>query len=152
MPSDRDWLLKYGSEAGRRKMEAPRLKWTPELQARVNREWNELIADVERSSHELPSSMRAQSLADRWTGLREEFTNRDKDIEVCVSEMWKDRHNWSAEISEKAPCRNFRCVALYSESACLLWLCPKFLLRQTFATGASIRYFHVKNRFAYLRS
>jgi DNA-binding transcriptional MerR regulator len=125
MESNQDWMTKYGTEEGRAKIQARKHLWSPELQERVSRQWNELIADVEAALAEDPAGEKAQALAARWNGLVEEFTNRDKDIEQSVSDMWADRENWPASLDRKAP-------VIKTE----VW---KFIARANAASGYSSR-------------
>jgi MerR family transcriptional regulator, thiopeptide resistance regulator len=103
MESDRDWMARYATEEGRAKIEARQHLWSPELQERVGRQWNELIADVDAALGEEPTSRKARALAARWNGLVEEFTGGDKDIEQSAGNMWADRENWPAHMDPKAP-------------------------------------------------
>jgi DNA-binding transcriptional MerR regulator len=103
MENNRDWMAKYGTAEGRAGIEARRHLWSPELQERVSRQWNELIADVEAALGEEPAGQKAQALAARWNGLVHEFTGGDKDIERSAGNMWADRANWPAHMDAKAP-------------------------------------------------
>jgi DNA-binding transcriptional MerR regulator len=103
MEANQDWMAKYVTEEARAKIEGRKHLWSPELQERVSRQWNELIAEVEQALGEDPASEKAQALAARWNRLVEEFTGRDKDIEQSVANMWADRKNWPAHMEQKAP-------------------------------------------------
>lgn len=88
MEANENWAAKYATEEGRVKIEARKLLWSPELQERVSRQWNELIADIESCLEQDPAGEKAQALAARWKGLVDEFTGRDKDIEQSVANVW----------------------------------------------------------------
>ena len=103
METNNDWMEKYHTEESKAKVEARKSLWSPELQERVSRQWNELIADVEAALSEDPASEKAQGLAARWKALVEEFTTGDRDISASVGRMWKDRENWPQDIQQKGP-------------------------------------------------
>jgi hypothetical protein len=64
-----DWTQKYYSDEAKRKIEARKTLWSPELQARVTQQWNELFADIEANLDQDPASPAAQALAARWKNL-----------------------------------------------------------------------------------
>ena len=47
MQNDSDWTKKYYSDEARAKVDERRPLWSPELQAKVSRQWSDLIADIE---------------------------------------------------------------------------------------------------------
>jgi DNA-binding transcriptional MerR regulator len=103
METKNDWMEKYQTEESRAKVEARKHLWSPELQERVTRQWNELIADVEGALGEDPAGEKAQALAARWKALVDEFTGCDKDISDSMGRMWKDRDNWPADAKQRGP-------------------------------------------------
>ena len=103
METSQDWTSKYATEQGRAKMEARKHLWILELQERVNRQWSELVADVEQSLGEDPASGKVQALAARWNALVQEFTGRDKEIEESVDNVWANRGSWPSDMEEKTP-------------------------------------------------
>jgi DNA-binding transcriptional MerR regulator len=103
MEASKDWMEKYQTEESRAKVEARKHLWSPELQERVSRQWNELIADVEAALGEDPAGEKAQALAARWKALVEEFTGGDRDIAASAGRVWADRENWPRDIDRKAP-------------------------------------------------
>ncbi len=103
METNNDWIEKYHTEESRAKVDARKHLWSPELQERVSRQWNELIADVEAALGENPASDKAQALAARWKQLVEGFTGGDPDITKSVGKMWADRENWPKDMDQKAP-------------------------------------------------
>ena len=96
MQNNTDWGKKYYSDAAREKIEVRRQEWTPELQARVTRQWTELIADIEAAvaRKESPKGAAAQALAARWQELLAGFTGGDPAIQQGLNRMWSDRENW----------------------------------------------------------
>jgi DNA-binding transcriptional MerR regulator len=96
MQNDMDWTKKYYSEAAQAKIESRHADWSPELQARVNKQWMDLIAEVDAAlkAGENPSSARAQELARRWKQLVEGFTGGDREVLAGLRKLWADRANW----------------------------------------------------------
>ena len=103
METNNDWMSQYHTEESKAKVEARKHLWSPELQDRVGRQWNELVAEVEGGLGEDPASPKAQALAARWKELVEGFTGGDQAITESLGRMWKDRANWPAEMDNKAP-------------------------------------------------
>lgn len=102
MQDNTDWMLKYHSGEARRKVEARRQEWTPELQERVSKQWADLMAEVETALGEDPASARVQALAGRWVGLVEEFTVGDPEIAAGVRRLYADQANWPAGFQQQA--------------------------------------------------
>jgi len=101
MQDNLDWTKKYYSEEAQAKVEERKKLWSPELQERVSREWNELFRDVEAARSEDPASAKSQALAARWMKLIEEFTGGDRQITSGLSEMHQDRANWPPVAQER---------------------------------------------------
>lgn len=102
MQNNADWAKGYYSDGARQKIEERQKLWSPELQARVSREWSELFRDVEAALDKDPASDEAQSLAQRWRTLVEEFTGGDAEVARGLSSMNQDRANWPAAMQEQA--------------------------------------------------
>jgi len=100
MANETDWTSAYHSDEAKKNIEARRPLWSPELQARVTREWTALIADVEAALGDDPASPRAQALAGRWRALVNEFTGGDPEIQRGLNRMWSDQHNWPADAGQ----------------------------------------------------
>lgn len=94
MQNDADWAGKYYSEEGRAKVDERKALWSPELQARVTNDWNQLFQDVEAAVGEDPTSPKAQALAARWRRLVAEFTGDDPEIQKGLNRMYADQPNW----------------------------------------------------------
>lgn len=68
-------------------------------QARVQRAWDELIAEAKRLQDPAgpnrgdPSTPAAMDLAGRWMGLVEQFTQGDPDVAAKTGAMWRDALN-----------------------------------------------------------
>lgn len=55
MQNDQDWMARYYDDAARAKVEERKALWSPELQARVSKEWEDLFRDVEAALGEDPA-------------------------------------------------------------------------------------------------
>ena len=99
MEQNMDWTKKYYSEAAQASIEERKHLWSPELQERVSRDWNELVADIEAAIADgtKPSDSRAQVLAIRWRALVTEFTGGDREIQAGLNKMYADEKNWQTE-------------------------------------------------------
>jgi MerR family transcriptional regulator, thiopeptide resistance regulator len=97
MQEDTDWTSQYYSEEARAKVEARKPLWSPELQERVTRQWNDLFRDIEGALNEDPASEKAQALLGRWRALVESFTGGDPEIQKGLNKMYSDMPNWPAE-------------------------------------------------------
>lgn len=104
MQQNMDWTRKYYSEEAQKKVEERKSLWSPELQERVTRDWNELTRDVEAAIADgvSPRDERAQILAARWNALIEEFTGGNQEIREGLNKMYADRENWP-QVSWKEP-------------------------------------------------
>jgi DNA-binding transcriptional MerR regulator len=94
MQNDADWARKYYSEEAQAKVEERKALWSPDLQARLSRDWNDLFRDVEAALGEDPASPKAQALAIRWRKLLSEFTGGDPEIQRGLNAMYEDQSNW----------------------------------------------------------
>jgi MerR family transcriptional regulator, thiopeptide resistance regulator len=105
MEQNMDWTRKYYSESAQAKIEERKSLWSPELQERVTRDWNELTRDIEAAIADgvSPSDERAQKLAARWNGLIEEFTGGDREISEGLNKMYADQASWQDKVSWKSP-------------------------------------------------
>ena len=77
-----------------------RSRATPELLARAEQDWKNLIAEVEASLDENPASEHAQSLATRWTALIEQFTGGNPGIRQNLQRLYADQANWPADFKK----------------------------------------------------
>lgn len=91
-----DWTKKYYSETAQAKIEERKNLWSPELQERVTKDWNDLTRDIETAIADgvKPADERAQKLAVRWNNLIEEFTGGDAEIRQGLNKMYADEKNW----------------------------------------------------------
>lgn len=105
MEQNTDWTKKYYSESAQAKVEERKSLWSPELQERVTRDWNELVKDIEAAIADgvSPSDERAQKLAERWNALINEFTGGDSEIREGLNKMYADQENWQDKVSRQKP-------------------------------------------------
>ena len=99
MQEDTDWTAQYYSDEAKAKIDARRHLWSPELQERVTKQWNELFRDVDTLIGDGidPASERAQVVARRWKTLVEGFTGGDPEVQKGLNKMYADVPNWPAE-------------------------------------------------------
>ena len=93
MQHDTEWMKKYYTEE---QLADLARRGTPEVLERGQREWQELIGEVQAAVAEGvdPASERAQALAARWDGLVEEFTGGDPAIRENLRRLYADQANW----------------------------------------------------------
>jgi MerR family transcriptional regulator, thiopeptide resistance regulator len=101
MQNDTDWTQQYYSDEGQAKVDARRHLWSPELQEKVTKQWNNLFRDIEAALHEDPASPTAQKLLARWRELVSAFTGGDAEIQKGLNRMYADMPNWPQERREK---------------------------------------------------
>jgi DNA-binding transcriptional MerR regulator len=94
MQDNKNWTEQYYTDSAGEKVEARRHLWSPELQARVEREWADLARDVEANLNADPTGPVAQELVSRYRKLIEGFTGGDPEIQAGLNQMWADRENW----------------------------------------------------------
>ena len=99
MGQNMEWTKQYYSDSAQTKVEERKNLWSPELQERVTRDWNELTADIEAAIADgaQPTDKRAQKLAARWRKLLNEFTGGDKEIQTGLNKMYADEKNWQTD-------------------------------------------------------
>lgn len=100
MQNETAWSKKYYSPEAQAAIEERRKLWNPELQVRVTKDWNTLLADVKAAvdAGEPTIGPRAQALAARWRKLVEGFTGGDPEIQKGLNKMWSDQQNWPGEL------------------------------------------------------
>jgi MerR family transcriptional regulator, thiopeptide resistance regulator len=99
MEQNTEWTKKYYSDEAQAKVEERKKLWSPELQKKVTRDWSELVADIETAIADgtKPSDERAQSLANRWRELLNQFTGGDNQIQEGLNKMYADEKNWQTD-------------------------------------------------------
>ena len=101
MQNDTEWTNKYFSEEAKGKIEERKSLWSPELQERVTREWNQLFHDVEAALGEDPAGPVAQGLVARWRTLVTEFTGGNGEIQKGLNQMYSDTASWPAQQKQR---------------------------------------------------
>ncbi len=93
MQHDTEWMKKYYTEE---QLADLARRGTPEVLERGQRDWQQLIGEVQAAVAEGldPASERAQALAARWQGLIEEFTGGDPGIRENLRRLYADQANW----------------------------------------------------------
>ena len=97
MQSDTDWTKQYYSGDAQAKVDSRKHLWSPELQERVTKQWNDLFRDVEAALGEDPAGTVAQGLLARWRELVGQFTGGDPAIQQGLNKMYADQPNWPAQ-------------------------------------------------------
>ena len=91
MQNDMEWMKKYYTEE---QLADLARRGSPEVLERAQRDWANLIKEVEAARGEDPASERAQALATRWSELIEQFTGGDPGIEENLRRLYADQSNW----------------------------------------------------------
>jgi len=102
MQNSQEWKRQYFSPEAQAKVAERNRLYSPEVQEKASRDWNELYADVETCLNEDPAGERAQSLAARWRALVEQFTGGDPQIQAGLNAMWNDSSNWPADTKARS--------------------------------------------------
>lgn len=99
MNENTEWTKQYYSDEAQAKVEERKNLWSPELQERVTKDWNDLTVDIEAAIADgaKPADERAQNLAARWQNLVNEFTGGDKEIQQGLNKMYADEKNWQTD-------------------------------------------------------
>jgi MerR family transcriptional regulator, thiopeptide resistance regulator len=97
-----EWTKKYYSEEAQAKITERANIWTPELQAKVEQDWKNLIGDVETAIADKtdPASPKAKALAQRWSELVRGFTGGDAGIQQGVNKLYADQGNWPSSFTK----------------------------------------------------
>lgn len=96
MQNNMEWAKKYYSQEAQAKIAEKAASFTPEMQARVTQQWNELIRDIESAmkNNEHPAGSKARSLAERWSALVRGFTAGDPEVRKGLNKLYADQSNW----------------------------------------------------------
>lgn len=94
--NDYSWTQNYYNEAAKEKLEKLRSETPKEVIEQGQRDWAELIAQVEEAAEKSvdPASERAQALAKRWRDLVSQFTKGDRDVHEGLNRLWSDQTHW----------------------------------------------------------
>ena len=93
MQTRKDWMKKYYTEE---QLNDLRKRWTPEVQAKSEHDWAELVRDVEAAiaRDESPESETGRRLAERKQKLIDLFTDGDPGITENLRKLYTDKANW----------------------------------------------------------
>ena len=98
METNNEWMKKYYSDEAQSKIAQKATSFTPEMQAQVTQQWNDLIRDVENAfqSRQDPAGAPARGLAERWAGMARGFTGGDPEVQKGLNKLYADQANWPA--------------------------------------------------------
>ncbi len=102
MQNNQEWKAQYFSPEARAKVVERQKLWSPELQEKATKDWNDLYKDVEACLNEDPTGPKAQALAARWLNLVNQFTGGDPEIQRGLNAMWNDSANWPANVKTQS--------------------------------------------------
>jgi MerR family transcriptional regulator, thiopeptide resistance regulator len=93
-----EWATKYYSEEAQAKIAEKAAAFTPEMQAQVTQQWNDLLRDVETAirNNEDPAGASARPLAERWSTLVRGFTAGDPEVQKGLNKLYADQASWPA--------------------------------------------------------
>jgi MerR family transcriptional regulator, thiopeptide resistance regulator len=102
MQTNNEWMKKYYSDEAQAKIGQKAANFTPEMQAQVTQQWNQLIREVENaiSSKQNPAGTGARELAERWAGMTRGFTGGDPEIQKGLNKLYADQANWPATLQK----------------------------------------------------
>lgn len=102
MEQNTEWMKKYYTEE---QLADLARRGTPEVLEKGQRDWAELIREVEEAvaAGVDPSSERARALAARWQDLIEQFTGGDPGIAQGLRRLYADQANWPATFRKPYP-------------------------------------------------
>lgn len=96
MQDTQNWTEKYYSPEARTAIEQHATDWTPELQAKITADWQQMYADVQSAIDRgvEPTSDEGKSLASRWMKLVGAFTGGKPEVLEGLNKLYEDRANW----------------------------------------------------------
>ncbi len=96
MQDNTDWMMTYYSAEAQQALAERGKDWTPEKQAQIEADWNQLFRDVEEAAAAGvdPASAPAQALVARWDGLIAAFTGGHPAITEGLDKLYADSENW----------------------------------------------------------
>jgi hypothetical protein len=97
-----EWTKKYYSEEAQAKIAERARTFTPEMQAKVTQDWNDLIRDVESAiaGKVNPSDAKALALAKRWSSFACCFTGGDPEVQQGLNKLYADPGGWPASFKK----------------------------------------------------
>jgi DNA-binding transcriptional MerR regulator len=99
MQTRKDWMQKYYSEEQLANLKS---RWSPEVQVQADKDWKELIRDVEAAiaQKEDPASEAGKQLAARRKNLLLQFTGGDPGIAQGLKSLFADQPNWPKDFKK----------------------------------------------------
>ena len=99
MQTNTEWTKKYYSAEAQKAMAERGKQWTPELQAKAQKDWADLGREIESAatSGADPAGEIGQKLAARHSALIAGFTGGNPAVEEGLKKMYADRENWQAK-------------------------------------------------------
>lgn len=99
MKNDHSWTEKYYSPEALDKLAEIRATTSQETIERGQRDWAELIAEVELATQrgEDPTSELARSLAQRWRDLVKQFTRGNASVHEGLNKLYNDPQHWPTD-------------------------------------------------------
>lgn len=94
MQNDNNWMEKYYSSEANEAIRERQATFTPEMQAKAQKDWQDLFHEIETALNEDPASERAQGLGRRWKALVAGFTGGDPEVSRGLNKLYADRANW----------------------------------------------------------
>jgi DNA-binding transcriptional MerR regulator len=92
MQNDTEWAKKYYSEQA---LDSLAKRQVPvEVMEQAQRDWADLIKEVEAAVGSDPAGPKAQALAKRWRKLIESFTGGDPEVQKGLNKFYADQGNW----------------------------------------------------------
>ncbi|HEY3282852.1 MAG TPA: MerR family transcriptional regulator [Armatimonadota bacterium] len=90
-----EWVKGYYTEEQMADLSS---RWSPEVQAKAEKDWADLARDVEAALGEDPAGPVAQALADRHQDLIGQFTGGNPQIEENLQRLYADRQSWPSDL------------------------------------------------------
>ncbi|HTS09231.1 MAG TPA: MerR family transcriptional regulator [Candidatus Eisenbacteria bacterium] len=99
MQTRKDWMKKYYTEE---QLNDLRKRYTPEVQAKAEHGWADLVRDVEAAiaRGDSPDSETGRKLAERKRNLIGLFTGGDPGITANLQKLYEDQANWPANFKK----------------------------------------------------
>jgi len=92
MQDNMEWAKKYYSEQALDSLANRQV--SAEVIEQAQRDWAELIKEVEAALGEDPASPKVQALAARWRKLIEGFTGGNREVQAGLNKLYADQANW----------------------------------------------------------
>lgn len=101
MQNENNWTDRYYSPKAQEAIREHQDSWTPELQAKSEQDWRDLIRDVEAVLDQDPASETAQELGHRWKALIGGFTGGNPEVFKGLKQLYADHANWPASAQQQ---------------------------------------------------